>query len=129
MRAAVGTVRRCESCGQPIVAPDGLFFDEETAIAGRTGNPHLVRLSPSRIRILTALYNARGRPVAKEVLYDALYGALPDCDQPKCPTVLPVQIHSIRKAIKPLGLIIETAHRFGWQLRDVSDKTPPQTHG
>ena len=117
--------RACPSCGQPIVGPDGLFFDQQNGVAGRQGTQTLIRLSKWRMRVLLVLYNANGRPVSRDRMLDAVYGDRPSADAPEAWSAINVIVHAVRKAIRPLGLAIHPIRDSGWQLLDLRSETKP----
>lgn len=58
----------------------------------------------------------KGKIVPASRVYYILFSLRVDCDQPKCDSVVRARVSRLRKAIKPLGLDIQTVYNQGYRL-------------
>lgn len=106
MDAATAPSLRCPCCGGA-VAPLAVTVDDEWRTVTHGGAT--VVLAPRKWQIFVELLRGFPKPVTAELLYDSIYGALPDCDQPALDCI-GVQIAQMRPLLKPTGLKIVGAH-------------------
>jgi DNA-binding response OmpR family regulator len=105
---------RCPHCGQALKLFGAILVNPETGTILHEGTS--VRVTRRQFDVFTQLAQAKGRPVSRELLWDAMFGHLPDCDEPEAVKNLDVHLHRLRRAIKPLGLAIERNYGRGWSL-------------
>ncbi|HWY14413.1 MAG TPA: winged helix-turn-helix domain-containing protein [Rhizomicrobium sp.] len=109
--------RFCPACHQPLPDFDGLSANPDTHEVIFRGQR--ARLSGTEYRFFTILYERRGRIIDKGVLYDMIYAALPDCDQPDAKLV-DIWVCKLRRKLRPIGVEIVTAWGRGYGLSRVS---------
>jgi DNA-binding response OmpR family regulator len=85
----------------------------------------LTLLKPKQIHFtrqqarLVGLLLTRGvmHVVSREMIFDYLYGGLPECDQP-LHNAIDALIHQLRKIVKPYGNFIKSEFGEGWYLTE-----------
>lgn len=76
-----------------------------------------LRLDPDSARVLGFIVARRGRIASKDNLFTVLYGARPEAEWPQTSNkIIEVRIHGIRKALRPLGVEIETVVGEGYYI-------------
>lgn len=82
-----------------------------------TGHLRVIfNLSEEQARVLGVLLS---KPMATEdVLYAALYGDRPECDQPGAEATIRKHIHFLRKRLKPHSIEIANVWGHGWCLSE-----------
>lgn len=75
-----------------------------------------LRLDPDSARVLGFIVARRGRLASKADLFAALYGAKPESDWPESEKIIEVRICAIRKALKQIGVEIETYVGSGYSM-------------
>jgi DNA-binding response OmpR family regulator len=70
-------------------------------------------LTTSERKLLGAIHKRRGRVATKDILFEALYGDRPECDQPHAKTV-EVLMSKLRGKVAPLGIVIRTEYGSGY---------------
>lgn len=75
-------------------------------------------LTSTQGRVAGMLY--RRSQVTREQIYIAMYGAMPDVDQPK-PKIIDIHMSHVRKALVKHGIEIKNDQGIGWRL-DVVNK-------
>jgi len=73
-------------------------------------------LTRKQAEILGLLVTHVNRAIPRDVIFNYLYGGLPDCDQPGTHGCIDAQIFNIRKVLKPHGALIELEYGQGWFL-------------
>ncbi|WP_315792281.1 MULTISPECIES: helix-turn-helix domain-containing protein [unclassified Bradyrhizobium] len=93
----------------------GIGTDDVDLIKLATG------LQPAKCRILGMLRKNRGI-VSTWVLFDALYGGRPECDQPKSGKTIHVAVSGLRADLRLLniGVNVTTVHGMGYQMDEPS---------
>lgn len=103
----------CGECGRPLPTLDGFELNKlENTIAFRDLS---IRLEPILFTLFAFLLAHGARPASEGAIYDHLYDLKPDCDQPN-QTVMKVHIHKLRKALKPLGVVIRNVWGVGYSI-------------
>src|ERR1700756_4442183 len=77
-------------------------------------------LTPSECRMLATLRKKRGA-ACRNWLYDVLYGARPECDQPD-PKIIEVMISKIRPKLRAVNIEIKTVWGYGYMMEDADRK-------
>ena len=110
--SAPGEASACPCCGAPIDA-SAIVLDDSTGIVSYGGRE--AYLGPNEAAMVRTMLNAFPKVVSREGLYDAVYGALPDCDQP-APKIIDVMVCKIRLKVVPLGIQIVTKWGRGYAI-------------
>lgn len=83
------------------------------------GHAHL---SPMEFDVLDAIAR-REHGATHETIYDVLWGAKPDADQPLDPgNTVKVIVHRLREKLQPLGYKIIVHYARGYELRAIGDE-------
>lgn len=100
---------RCPHCGQEVPA-HGVLIDVNTGQV--VANSKSATLTDTQVKVLDALYRASPRYLDRETLLTAGWGeaALDLNDR-----AVDAEIKRIRKALRPLGLEIETGYNRGYR--------------
>ena len=114
----------CPCCGGAIDA-SVIVLDDSTGIVSYAGRE--TYLGPNEAAMVRTMLNAFPKVVSREGLYDAVYGALPDCDQP-APKIIDVMVCKIRLKVEPLGVQIVTKWGRGYAINQGVPK-PAQPDG
>jgi two-component system cell cycle response regulator CtrA len=77
--------------------------------------PNELGLTPLELKYLGLIM--RKEIVSQNVIHNAVYGGLPECDQPD-PKTIDVHICKIRKKLAPKGLAIKTRYGVGFYMDD-----------
>lgn len=77
--------------------------------------PNELGLTPLELKYVGFIM--RKEVANQNMILNAVYGSLPDCDQPD-PKTIEVHICKIRKKLKPSGLRIETRHGVGYYMEE-----------
>lgn len=80
-----------------------------------------LRLQPQWQRLFAILYRRRGRTVARESIWNALYSGDPD-DWPDM-KIIGVYVYHLRKALKDTSYRITAVRGLGYRLDDLSNAT------
>jgi DNA-binding response OmpR family regulator len=83
----------------------GMGQDDISLIRQVTG------LTPTQATLVSILYRRRVT-LTKEMLHQAIYGGMAECDQPQV-RVLDSLIHQVRKSLRPFGVNISTVYGGG----------------
>lgn len=102
----------CPTCGAAMPAADFAFDPALGVVATGAGSVYLTAVE---VAFLQALHRRAPEVVMKGALYDAVYGALPECDQPEI-KIVDVMICKMRKKLKPIGIVIATSWGRGYWL-------------
>lgn len=70
--------------------------------------------------VLDRLRKSMPNEVSTDSLYTALYGHLPECDQPES-RIIPVVVCNLRKKIKAMGLEIIPIRHVGYKMVEASN--------
>ena len=77
----------------------------------------MVVVTRKQAKVLGLLMKNVGRVVSRDMIYDYVYGHLPECDQPKTPIVDQI-LHQLRHRLKERGVAIGIEIGLGWYLRE-----------
>lgn len=94
----------CIECGRPFETVAGITIDRGLNRITREGFG-TANLEPRQCEIMELLIGRAGRPISRWGIFDSLYGAMPDCDQPE-PKIIDVHICKLRHRVCALGLSI-----------------------
>jgi two-component system, cell cycle response regulator CtrA len=77
--------------------------------------PNMFGLTPLEVKIVGLL--TKRNIVSRDIIYSALYGSLPDCDQPD-PKTIEVHICKVRRKLSAYGLEIKNRYSVGYYIED-----------
>jgi DNA-binding response OmpR family regulator len=103
----------CPYCHQQMQFSGDAVLDKLRHTVERNGVRR--RLTPQQFELFSLLYSRIGRPIRHGAIYDNLFGARPDCDQPDS-KILAVLTCALRRYLKPLGFEIKTLWGVGLEL-------------
>lgn len=88
---------------------------EELLGVGPTFSDQYAKLGLAPIARKVLGYIVRREVATREGAFQAVYGALSDCDQPEClKEAIGVRVYNIRNALEPHGIRIKTVYKVGW---------------
>lgn len=102
----------CPCCGQSVTEAETLLVSLDTNAASRLGN--VVQLEPRMAELLFALRERFPKPLTMAGAIKALVGI--GREPRNVETLVKVQISRLRRALAPLGVMIETRYTAGWRL-------------
>ncbi|MDR2112708.1 MAG: winged helix-turn-helix domain-containing protein, partial [Candidatus Accumulibacter sp.] len=94
----------------PTVQVGALAFDTTDRIAAVHDKPLL--LTQRELAVLEALLIRQGRPVAREALFDKVFGI----DDDVHPEAIELYVHRLRKKLEGSGVVITTMRGLGYVL-------------
>jgi DNA-binding response OmpR family regulator len=102
----------CQHCHQPILQPNGIELDGlNVSYLNR-----IAHLTNAEARIFSLLLTRIGRYAQMSTLIDCLYASDPSGGPNDAASNIRVRVHVLRRKLKPLGLMIETAWSHGYKL-------------
>ncbi|OMQ24756.1 MULTISPECIES: transcriptional regulator TctD [Serratia] len=102
LRRSVGGMQRALKYGALTYHDEGYFLLEEKPLA----------LTPRELAVLTALMHRRGRPVAKQQLFEQIFTLTDEAN----PESIELYVHRVRKKLQGSNVMIVTLRGLGYSL-------------
>ena len=110
LEARIKALLRRSSNMVPTVRVGQLEFDTTTRVARVNDKP--LSLTQRELAVLEALLSRQGKPVARDALFDKVFG-LDDDVQPEA---IELYVHRLRKKLEGSGVVVSTLRGLGYML-------------
>jgi two-component system response regulator TctD len=118
LEARIKALLRRSNNEVPLMIVGQLQFDTTSRVATVRGQP--LALTPRELAVLEALLSRQGKPLARDVLFDKVFGL----DDEVQLEAIELYVHRLRKKLEGSGAVVSTLRGLGYMLAPQAGDAP-----